>query len=51
MARCASCGAKLGIFSSKRKCLRCGEWLCKDCEYIAGQSGRCPACGRHNPFK
>ena len=52
MARvCASCGKKLGFFTQKRKCVCCGEWLCGDCEYMAVQSGRCPACGKHDPFK
>ncbi|UCD44438.1 MAG: hypothetical protein JSV27_09975 [Candidatus Bathyarchaeota archaeon] len=46
---CAACGKKLGFFSGAVKCRQCEGWLCKDCAYVAEQSNRCPACGRHNP--
>ena len=49
MAKCTVCGEKVGFFSDKLKCKQCGAWLCKDHKYMAIQSNRCPACGKHNP--
>jgi len=46
---CAACGDSIGMFSGAVKCKRCGGWLCRDCAYVAVQSNRCPACGRHDP--
>jgi hypothetical protein len=49
MAKCAVCGENIGFFSDKLKCKQCGAWLCKGHKYMAVQSNRCPACGKHNP--
>lgn len=48
MGNCGECGKRSNL---THKCSACGTKLCTACRTKAGQTGKCPSCGKAGAIK